>query len=153
MKQSTEPSFTCVIGVGNPIRNDDALGTFVCEALEKLALPRVRFLVVHQLDPAMIEDLLSFEKIVIVDAAVEGDDVAFAPLEKVESNAVASSHHVNAAMLQALALKVYNRNIQFFLCAVRGENFELGQALSQTAQKNAGEAIKLLTSWLQSSMG
>lgn len=140
-----------IIGMGNPIRSDDGLGAYICSALEHKGLPKVTTQVVQQLDPAMIEDLFHYDAIVIVDAAISGDDVHFHPLPESEE-AFSTSHHVNAALLRDLAKKIYGKEIRFYLCAVRGEDFGIGDGLSGTAQKNAGKAITTLTGWLQSSM-
>jgi hydrogenase maturation protease len=139
-----------IVGMGNTIRSDDGLGCYICAALEKLVLPNVVIMTVQQLDPEIVEDLLPFDKIVIVDASLTGDAVAFSELDEKMATAVASSHHMNAAMVHALARRIYGKELSLFLCAVKGENFEMGDHLSATAQKNAGEAIKILTGWIQS---
>lgn len=140
-----------VLGVGNPVRSDDGAGAFVCAALAAQNLPGVCTRTVHQLDPALLEDLFAFDAVVIVDAAVTGEGFSFAPLVENNARAVASSHHLNAQTLQALARAVYNRSLSFYLCAIRGENFDLGETLSPAAKKNAGEAIQVLTGWLSAS--
>jgi hydrogenase maturation protease len=61
-----------VIGYGNTLRGDDGVGPRVAEAVERLQLPGVRTLICQQLSPEHAEMISQAERVVFVDAAVDG---------------------------------------------------------------------------------
>lgn len=140
----------CIIGVGNPIRSDDGLGPYICSLVDDRKFPGVCTLQLHQLHTDIIEDLFSYDHIVVVDASVEGEDVAFSTPARDKALAGASSHHMNVVMLDALAQTVYGKQLSFRVCAVRGENFEMGDQLTAAAKRNAAAAVKVITEWVGS---
>jgi hydrogenase maturation protease len=146
--KSNVPARVCVIGVGNPIRSDDGLGPYICSLLDAVAFPGVDTLQLHQLHTDVIEDLFPYDHVVVVDASVEGENVAFYVPEGDQTTAVASSHHMNVAMLHALAQTVYGKTLSFRVCAVRGESFEMGDQLTAAAKANAAAAVKVISEWI-----
>lgn len=147
MNEMVRPT-TQLLGVGNPLRGDDGIGAFVCAEMDGQKLPGLVTRTVHQLDPALLEELAGFENLVIVDAAVNEAGVSFRRLPDDEAGAVSSSHHVNAQLLQTLAKMLYDRCPVFYLCAVGAVSFGMGEGLSPVAKKNAGEAVRTLTGWI-----
>ncbi len=141
------PTKIAIIGVGNTLRADDGVGAYICSEIELLCLPGVTIRNVHQLHVELIEDLLDYDSVIIVDASVAGKAVEFVALSTVETQAVSSSHHLNANMLHALTKKMYGKNIPIFLCSVRCENFEMGEILSANAITNAKKAIEIICNW------
>lgn len=139
-----------VVGIGNTLRADDGVGSFVCSRLDALKLPGVTTLVVQQLDLSLLEDLLLYKYVVLVDASVDGKEVDFSALVSGESQALASSHHVNAVMLGALSRRVYGKELSLFLCAIRGEDFSIGNSLSDRTCARAEKAVQLISEWVYS---
>lgn len=138
----------CLVGVGNTIRSDDGAGAYVCRLFDDLKIAGLQTQVVHQLDAELVEGLRPFDRVVIIDAAIDGDDVVLYPLDSTDAQPVASSHHVNASMLAALADKVYGYKLPLMACAVRGYNFEIGDSLSEHAEANCIKAVKVIQDWL-----
>jgi len=138
-----------IIGVGNTLRSDDGIGAYVCLQIDSMNLPGVTTIIVHQLHVELIEDLLEYDTVIIADASVSGNDVEFVPLQVDETQAVSSTHHLNANMLVALIQKMYRKDIPIFLCSVLGENFEMGETLSFNALANANKATEIICNWIK----
>lgn len=137
------------MGIGNPIRSDDGIGAYVCNLLERLHLPHVTLFELQQLDAELIETLFQFDHIVIVDAAIGGEEVRFYPLADDGTSALVTSHHMNAAMLQLLSQKIYSHPLVIHICAVKGYHFEIGDTLSAHAQANAANAAAMIVDWIK----
>ena len=137
-----------IIGIGNVLRGDEAVGSYVCEIFEKLHLPGIFCRTEHQLDPTLVEDLLQYDRIVIIDASLHAQEVEFYPMKANRSMAVASSHHVNAQTLRSLAVTLYNRKLAFFICEVGVEGFDMGRPLSDKAKANAHMAVGKIHQWI-----
>lgn len=106
-------------------------------------------MIVQQLDMALIDEFVNAGKIVLVDAAITGQDVNFYLSKNEEIFSISSSHHMNANLLVFLTKKLYEKEINVMVCAVRGENFDLGEQLSATAKQNADKAVDLIVNWIQ----
>ncbi len=138
-----------IIGVGNTLRSDDGIGAYICLQMDALHLPDVAIRILHQLQIELIEDVVDYDSVIIADASVTGADFEFHSVLMDETQALSSSHHLNANMLGALAQKIYGKNIPIFLCSVRGENFEMGEKLSVKAKMNADNAVKMINDWIK----
>lgn len=136
------------MGVGNTLRGDDGIGAFVCNAIEQLHLPGVHTTTTHQLHIEQAEEFSAYNILIIVDAAVTGDGVVLNEVSETGTGINPASHHINAATLLALLKKLYKEDIRMMLCAVSGENFEMGEQLSATAIKNAGIAAGTIINWI-----
>jgi len=140
----------CILGVGNTIRGDDGIGSYICSIIEQMQVPGITTMRVQQLDAEMVEDLLHFDHVLITDASINGKDVELYELFPDVVPPLSSSHHLNASMLGALAQKVYRKNLSLFICAVRGYDFEIGDLLSEKAKANCTKAISLTMEWIDS---
>lgn len=147
MSDSVAKEKICVMGIGNSLRSDDGAGALVCKLLENENIPWLEFIVTQQLDPAMADDLNSFEKVVFVDAAIDTDGVVFRQLEPAADIPSASSHHINAAMLASLAVKIYDSKTNFWLCSIGAHDFEMGENISESTMQNVLEAVTIIAKW------
>src|SRR6476660_3058029 len=132
--ENTKVHTICIVGVGNTIRADDGIGNYICNAIEQMQIPGVNTMIVHQLDAELVEDLLHFDHVLITDASVEGKEADLYNLLPNDGPPLSSSHHLNAAMLAALSEKVYGIKMSLFICAVRGHDFNIGDAISEKAK-------------------
>jgi hydrogenase maturation protease len=138
----------CLVGIGNSLRSDDGIGAYVCAVMDELMIPGVTVLTTHQLQLEMIEDLMEFDKVILVDASLYSGEFSFYPFSPEEGKGVSSSHHVNAHTFGTIAQKIYKDNFNLYICAIKGENFELGEQLSACAMSNTKKAIEFLVQWL-----
>jgi hydrogenase maturation protease len=141
-----------VIGIGNPSRGDDALGPLLVERLQALDLPDVELLTDFQLQVEYVLDLQGRDTVIFVDAAASGPaPYTFSATGPAEDSSY-SSHALSPQALLAAYVRHYAAPPpSAFLLAVRGDDFELGQALSPDGAKNLEAALDHLTSWLASS--
>jgi hydrogenase maturation protease len=145
--QTKKPNIL-LAGIGNPIRSDDGIGPYICKEIEKLKIAAVTTAIYHQLHTELVEEFLSYDYVIVADAAVQGEAVSFYPLTNEQQNPVASSHHVNASLLVSLARQLYNKELPLIICSVRGENFDMGASLSDAAKNNADQAVSIIINWV-----
>ncbi|MEQ1675496.1 MAG: hypothetical protein ABL876_02270, partial [Chitinophagaceae bacterium] len=91
---------------------------------------------------------LSYDQVIIADAAIGNEPVEFRPLGKEDPGPVSTSHHINAGMLASLAEQLYQQTLPIMICAVKGESFEMSEQLSPTAKQNADRAIGIICKWI-----
>jgi len=79
MAQASEPGTTIVLGLGNPVRFDDAVGLRVAEAVERLLaegpVPGVKVLTSTRAGLELIDLLTGASRAIIVDCLVRPDAV------------------------------------------------------------------------------
>jgi hydrogenase maturation protease len=160
-----------VIGYGNSLRGDDAVGRLLVEEVEAWELPGVRTLSVHQLTPELALDMAEAERVIFLDAALPG------PGTTVEEATVhgepelcllnlavdptlmppvptSMTHHVDPRSLMALAAALYGATPAAYLLALPAVKFEvrIGQegieGLSETARAGMMRAQAILRSFL-----
>ena len=148
MRHIIQNSKICVVGIGNTLRSDDGIGALVCSCLEKRNFPGVTTLVVQQLQVELIEEFLTYDYIILADASLSGKEVEFYTLPPGETGIVSSSHQASAKMLDTLSQKLYHKRLPILICAIRGENFEIGDTPSDYAITNTSKAVHLLYKWI-----
>lgn len=141
---------TCIAGIGNSLRSDDGVGAYVCELMEEKKMDGVTIIIMQQLDIGMTEELSKFDTVIFVDASLEDERMSFKQLSLENSQPQSFSHHINAATLAGLSKILYSTNTQFYICAIGGNNFEIGNTLSAKTMNNAAESVDFLTAWIQS---
>ena len=139
-----------IIGYGNLLRSDDGVGQRIAEAIATWKqtgvrspdLSGVESLAVHQLTPDLAEPLSSVERAIFVDACyiTLTDRVSIQPLAPTTALSPLG-HSCTPESLLALALALYGKAPQAWLVQVPGENFDLGDRLSPTADRNLAEAL------------
>lgn len=141
--------YTCVVGIGNSLRSDDGAGHYVCDVLQQVQLPNVDIISIQQPDPALVERLVKYEKVIFVDASLEVSTVLFQPVTVEQFPASPSfSHQITPALLAAMAKTLYGCNTRFYTCAIGAYNFEMGDQLSEQTLCNANDAAAMLREWL-----
>jgi hydrogenase maturation protease len=143
-----------VIGYGNPLRGDDALGWRVAEllaALPEIATdPSIRIETVHQLTPELAESIAHAQLVIFIDATAPS--AGFAPgslrCEEIlplrpERNAL--GHHLTPPQLLACATSLFGAKPKAYVASVTAASFDLGAALSPAVET----AIPSLMEWLQ----
>ena len=134
-----------IIGIGNPSRGDDALGSLCIERLQALQLPGTELRTDFQLQIEYVLDLLDREEVIFVDAAASGaEPYAFEPLAAQADHSI-TTHAVSPSALLATSQQI-NGHLppNAYLLAIRGYSFELGDALSAQAADNLDQAIARL---------
>jgi hydrogenase maturation protease len=133
-----------VLACGNPSRGDDALGPEFLAAVEALPRPPgldIEFVTDFQLQPEHAADLAGRDLALFVDASV----AAAAPF-RFEVVAPArdrtfSSHAMSPAAVLAACREAFGAAPAAYVLAIRGERFELGEAMGEGARANLRAAL------------
>jgi hydrogenase maturation protease len=147
-----------IIGYGNLLRQDDGVGQRIAEAIAAWKeagirspdLSAVESVSVHQLTPDLAEPLSSVEQVIFVDAcySTATEQVSVHRLELTETLSPLG-HTCTPQSVLALAMALYGHAPQACLVQVPGKDFELGDRLSETAERNMAEALKCIQAILQ----
>jgi hydrogenase maturation protease len=135
-----------VIGYGNELRGDDAIGQLVAGAVAAWDLPGVRALAVHQLTPELAEDLAHADYAIFVDAYRAEAGAANIHLRLVDALPVQSLvwHTGEPHLLLALANAVYNRSPRAWWITVPAMGFDYGAELTCVAQSGLDDALEVI---------
>ena len=132
-----------IFGYGNPSRGDDALGPLLLERLEADVLPGIECLTDFQLQVEHALDLEGRGLALFIDAHLTcTPPYEFTPLLP-ESDRSYTTHAMSpAAVLQVYQQINHRPPPPSFMLSIRGERFELGEGLSQSAQANLEAALR-----------
>lgn len=155
LSYSLQNSFL-IIGYGNKLHGDDAVGSQVADRVDSWHVPQVRAIAVHQLTPKLATTIANSDYVIFVDACdhrsctlhvqVEPLSIRPAKSDSEPNSAIAHSH--SAQGLLALTNKLYGYAPQAWLIQVPVESFGLGDPLSSTAQHGVDEAVQTIERFL-----
>ncbi len=117
-----------VIGYGNSIRGDDALGQVVAEEIERqLSDDTVRVLTEEILTTELVAELADVKLAIFLDASTEGTvgQVACCRVEPDLDSAASMAHTLTVEALLAFTQQFYERAPETYLLTSRGVTFEL----------------------------
>lgn len=140
-----------VYGIGNPGRQDDALGVRVVEQLEAGELPATVTLdASYQLTPEDALTLSQHDVVIFVDATVAPDAPAPYSLRPVEPRAVNafSSHTLGMGTVLELCARLYGRAPRAYALALPAYEFEVNAELSPGAAANLAGTCDALSGLL-----
>jgi hydrogenase maturation protease len=146
-----------VVAVGNPGRGDDALGPALLDALRAAGAERtgeVQLIADFQLQVEHVVDLEGRRAVLFVDAALPGT-VRGASLRQIEPTGSRAAPEWTTHALRPQALLDIYWQVQghapsaAWQLAIEGERFELGAALSESAECHLREAVELALAWLK----
>jgi len=126
------PDTPLIIGYGNPLRSDDALGWKAAELLAETLPPGAAEIVaVQQLTPEFADAIAKVALVIFIDAAATGEPGAWScePLEP-ESAPSALGHFFTPQGLLAYAKAVFHAAPRALLVSATGSSFEFGETLS-----------------------
>jgi hydrogenase maturation protease len=120
-----------IVGYGNSLRGDDAVGPQLATMLGGIA--------VQQLVPELAERIAAEDRVIFIDARTDlaPGDVHVMPVDG-ES---ASTHWCSPGWLLRLAKEVYGKFPEAVLVGIGAESFELGAPLSAAARQGMEKAL------------
>ena len=140
-----------VFGWGNPSRGDDALGPLFVERLRAGLTPDdgVEVLEDYQLQVEHALDLVGRQRVLFVDASLD----CRAPFEVMPLRPAQDVGFTTHAMSPEALLQVFcdlqgSQPPPCTLLAIRGDRFELGEALSPTGRAHLAAALAWVPNWL-----
>lgn len=127
-----------IIGYGNPLRTDDAVGQTIASALEGWR-EDLHILTVYQLTPELVDPISQSDFTVFIDARARETPGAVM-VEPVEAQADADisvgafTHHVSPPALLGAARTLYGNAPAGVLISIGAASFEYGSTLSPQLQ-------------------
>lgn len=125
-----------IIGYGNPLRGDDAVGQLAAERLrERISDPEVEILALHQLTPELMEPISRAARIIFIDAA-EGPNPGEIAVREIQAAPISQpfTHVATPEALLAGARALYGAAPPATILTVTAKSFELGAGLSEAAK-------------------
>jgi hydrogenase maturation protease len=136
-----------VVGYGNELCGDDAVGPLAARAAATWGLHGMRCLDVHQLTPELVDELAGVDRVVFVDARQDGDGVV---VEELRGRARHPGTHVSDPRgLLALCAVLHGRAPRAWLVSVPAGCLVLGAGLSSTAERGLEQALALVRGLLE----
>ena len=131
-----------MFGYGNPSRGDDAVGPLLLDRLQSEPSEQVEYLTDFQLQVEHALDLQQRDLVLFADASISSS----APFGFTRLSPLRDHSYTTHAMHPASVLLVYQEIFGHapppaFLLSIRGERFELGEALSSAASENLAAAL------------
>ena len=126
-----------ILGYGNTLRSDDALGIHAAHELQNFYCDDagVRVLATSQLMVELAEDVSEAQLALFVDAAEGGPPGRiFIECLAPEAQAVRFTHHCPPRTLLAAARHLYGRAPEAMSITMAGSSFEVGMGLSSEVQ-------------------
>ena len=127
-----------IVGFGNPLRSDDAVGLHV---VRRLASAGYRVIETFQLAPELAEDIAAVRRVIFVDCQVglAPGEIAVSPVGR---NRHADTHLQTPEDLVRLASDVYGAEPEAFLIGVGPAFLEMGETLSPVVSAAVSRAIQ-----------
>ncbi len=143
-----------IIGYGNSLRDDDAIGVHAAHLLEEMYRddPAVRVIGAHQLTPEMAEDIAEAKFVVFLDAAVGArpGEIGKTSLQARRGSA-GFTHHCTPATLLLAAEQLYGEAPSAIGLTITGASFEVGKRLTPVVKRRLPELIaavqEVVVSW------
>lgn len=148
---------TLVIGLGNLSRRDDGLGWYAVNAVRaRLGRPpldeyddgfdtlghEVDAIFVPQLAPELVDLLADYDRVIVVDARVTGEDqVTVAEADASLPSARLLSHEMFLAELAGLARGLYGARFDAYVVSAKGTDYDFGSGLSPALQQRLPEVV------------
>jgi|SRR5947209_15598671 len=131
---------TLIIGYGNSLRRDDAVGLL---AAGRLSGCGYNALAVAQLTPELACPIAEARSVVFVDAdvAVAAGDVAVVRVDS-SSDEPAPGHFAGPAGLLRLAREVYGATPEAWLVSLGGRDYDLGHGVTFEARRAVRRAVR-----------
>jgi len=143
-----DPGTLLVIGYGNRLRGDDAVGPLAADAVAAWRLPGVEAVAVPQLTPELAAPLAEAWCAVFVDAATDADEVSCRAVHP-SATPCAMGHALDPGGLLGLALQAFGRAPGAWLVTIPTSAFEIGARLSPAARAGLDEALDRMRRWLE----
>lgn len=128
---------TLVLGYGNPLRGDDALGWEAAQRLEeRYCGPDVTVITRHQLTPELAELFSQADVVILIDAENEGE---FGRINVRRLNASSpfapSNHFSDPSTLLSMASEWYGRRPIAYLVSTPGKSFDYCESITRELEE------------------
>ncbi len=143
-----------VIGYGNPLRGDDAVGYLVASELARqYSSDQVDVIACHQLNPELSEAISTAAMVLFIDAALGGAPGETFCRRVRASGAGAFTHQLDASGLLACAQALWGCSPEAVVMGIHGEAFSIGQQLSPAVRAALPKVIRLASELIEAQLG
>jgi len=145
-----------VFGIGNPGRQDDALGILLAEKIEKwIKKNNIKNVDTDSNYQLMAEDaytISGYDRVYFADAA-KGDIRDFR-INRVESSSTISfsTHSMSPGSVTALCGELYNKSPEAYTLEIKGYEWEVNGELTEKAKQNLEKALEALKESIKKGM-
>lgn len=143
-----------IIGYGNELRGDNAVGPRVAKIVADWHLPSLKSIAAHHLTPELVNDIALTDYVIFVDAC-SGNSCA----RTVQLSPIVVDNHSPQILpvkdtytplaLLNLTRQRYNRKPQAWSLQVPIERVDFGAALSSTTQRGCDQAVRTIEQFLR----
>jgi hydrogenase maturation protease len=141
-----------VIGHGNTLRRDDALGCLIADEVGCWQRPGVRSMSLAQLTPELAAELAAAETAVFVDARKCSPSselrIQVEPLSPRGQDWASLVHAITPCVLLGLCQAVFGQCPRSWLVSVPGSDFSFGEGLSDMADRGMAQALGMIETLL-----
>ncbi len=145
-----------LIGYGNPLRSDDAIGWRAAGELSReLASDEVEIVACHQLNPEMAEAVAQTKLVIFIDACTDGTPgrVTRKEVRPAAFSPDMMSHHLDPASLLACASELYGKAPKAVVICVTGDCFGFGRELTPTVERAFPGVVELARGLIEGAVG
>jgi hydrogenase maturation protease len=140
-----------IIGYGNTLRGDDAVGFRVAEALEKCDSHQIKALPCHQLTPELAADIAEADQVIFVDATPPQNPHSPILVERITPSGrtpLFQGHHSDPAGLLALTHQLYGKQPIAYIMLLPSWEMGYSEDLSRIAKTGMKQGLRLLRDML-----
>jgi hydrogenase maturation protease len=130
-----------IVGFGNPLRGDDAVGLL---AARELAQHGLRAIEVPQLTPELAETVATARTVIFLDAhaGLSPGGVSLEPIDRTAGADSPLEHYSGPAGLLRLARTAYGAEPEAWIVNMGGLNFDLGDHMSIAGHEAVARAVQ-----------
>ena len=134
-----------IYGFGNPGRQDDGLGPAIIDKLEQDNISGIITDSNYQLNVEDAYNISESDIVIFVDASIDAEEpFTFKRIEP--SNEITfTTHSMSPESVLALSKEIYDKDIEAYVLAIRGYEWEFDKELSSKAAQNFDAAYIFLT--------
>lgn len=138
-----------IYGIGNPGRGDDGLGPRLIARLQEKGAAAADLEIRYQLNIEEALKIKDYDIVVFVDASKEIDSPwKFREIGPSETIGF-TTHEMSPESVLALSQELYDRTPKSYALAIKGFDWDMGESLSEEAEKNLSQALEFLTDFLK----
>jgi hydrogenase maturation protease len=145
-RRDGESSSVVVIGYGNTLRHDDAVGCLVADAVHDRASPQVRAISAFQLTPELAAELAAARLAIFVDARAgsSASGVLSEEIGPMVEGSPSLVHAITPRFLLGLSLAIFGCCPRSWSVSVPCHDFSFGEGLSSAAEQGRRDALGVI---------
>ncbi|MGB3300933.1 MAG: hydrogenase maturation protease [Phormidesmis sp.] len=145
-----------IIGYGNELRGDDAVGPIAADVVASWNLPETKAMSVHQLTEDLASHVAATDYVIFISACSGSSCARTVQLDPVvegtqmfEALAVKDIHSCNPLSLLYLAQQIYGRKPQAWFLQIPIESFDCEEGLSSITQRGCDQAVRTVEKFMR----